>query len=222
MILYFIRHANAGDTKKDAKKDEQRALTSEGLEQCYHIARLFTQMDVVPDLILTSSLKRAMQTAAMIANELGYDDRLRVEKALRPDATWESFRAMVKSYNAETVLVVGHNPSLEQFLGHMISEAGHRAEVQLRKAGVARVDYDGRSGELEWLLTPRFIRELARMAKQDPAGASASSASTPAPAPQKIVQLPKPLKIKKLVPLAKIKKKDLKATSKRKRKRKKR
>jgi phosphohistidine phosphatase len=220
MIIYFIRHANAGDTKKDAKKDEQRALTSEGLEQCYHIARMFTQMDVVPDLILTSSLKRAMQTAAMIANELGYDDRLRVEKSLRPDATWESFRTMIKSYNAETVLVVGHNPSLEQFLGHVVSEAGHRADVQLRKAGVARVDYDGRSGELEWLLTPKFIRELARIEPQPKAAPQAQPLSK-VPAPPKVLQLPKPRKIKKLIPVAKIKKKDLKATTKRKRKRKK-
>ncbi|HEY0566351.1 MAG TPA: phosphoglycerate mutase family protein [Terriglobales bacterium] len=218
MIIYFIRHANAGDTKKDLKKDDQRGLTPEGLEQCYHIARMFTKLDVVPDVILSSSLKRAMQTAAMIANELAYDDRLRIEKSLRPDGTWESFRSMIKSYNAETLLVVGHNPNLEQFVGHIISESGHRAEIQLRKAGVARVEYDGRRGELDWLLTPRMIRELDSAAQQS--AAAASKVTLPA-TPPKLLQVHKAIKIEKLLPaknVKKAKKKGSKAGAKRKRK----
>ena len=159
MILYFLRHANAGEKKKDPKKDELRGLDATGVGQCYQAARLFSRLEVVPDLIISSPLKRAMQTAAMVANEIGYDDRLRVEKSLRPEAHWEDFVQKLKSYKTDVVIVVGHSPNLSQFLGRMISKAGSRAAVDLKKGGIARVEYDGRSGELQWLLTPKFIRE---------------------------------------------------------------
>lgn len=159
MILYFLRHANAGEEKKDPRKDEQRGLDATGVGQCYQAARLFSRIEVVPDLIITSPLKRAMQTAAMVANEIGYDDRLRVDKCLRPEARWEDFVQKLKSYKADTAIVVGHSPNLNHFVGRIISKAGCRAAVDLKKGGIARVEYDGRNGELQWLLTPKFIRE---------------------------------------------------------------
>ena len=159
MIIYFLRHANAGETKKDPKKDEQRGLDATGVAQCFQVAHLFSRLELVPDVIVTSPLKRAMQTAAMVANEIGYDDRLRVDKALRPEARWEDFRPMLKSYNADVVIVVGHNPNLGQFVGRIISNSSNRADIDLKKGGIARVEYDGRNGELQWLLTPKFIRE---------------------------------------------------------------
>ncbi|MEO8727099.1 MAG: histidine phosphatase family protein [Acidobacteriaceae bacterium] len=159
MILYFLRHANAGEKKKDPEKDELRGLDGTGVGQCYQAARLFSRLEVVPDLIISSPLKRAMQTAALVANEIGYDDRLRVEKSLRPEAHWEDFVQKLKSYKVDVVIVVGHSPNLSQFLGRMISKAGGRAAIDLKKGGIARAEYDGRSGELQWLLTPKFIRE---------------------------------------------------------------
>src|SRR4051812_36185839 len=104
MIIYFLRHANAGEAKKDPKKDEQRGLDAIGVAQCFQVARLFSALELVPDVIITSPLKRAMQTAALVANEIGYDDRLRVDKALRPEARWDDFGPMLRSYNAEVVI----------------------------------------------------------------------------------------------------------------------
>ncbi|GAC1648606.1 MAG: hypothetical protein NVS9B15_07430 [Acidobacteriaceae bacterium] len=159
MIIYFLRHASAGEKRSTSKKDDQRALDADGIQQCYQLSRLFSRLDVVPDLIITSPLKRALQTAAMVANELGYDDKLRIEKSLKPETKWEDFRPMLRSYGNETVIVVGHSPNLSQFVGRIISDAGHRAEIDIRKGGVARVDFDGRRGELQLLLTPKLIRE---------------------------------------------------------------
>jgi phosphohistidine phosphatase len=159
MIIYFIRHANAGERKRSPEKDDVRGLDPEGVDQVYQLARLFTRLNVAPDVIISSPLKRAMQTAAMVANELGYDDKLRITKTLRPDAKWEDFGPTLRSYAADTVIVVGHNPNLGQFVGRIISKPGTRADIDLKKGGVARVEYDGRIGELQWLMTPRIIRE---------------------------------------------------------------
>lgn len=159
MIIYFLRHANAGDAKHSSKKDDERGLDPEGVEQCYQVARLFSRLDVVPDIIISSPLKRALQTAAMVANEIGYDDKLRVEKCLLPAAKWEDFAPMLKGYSADTVIVVGHSPNLTHFVGRIIATVGNRADIDLKKGGVARVQYDGRRGDLQWLLTPKLIRE---------------------------------------------------------------
>ena len=64
MILYFVRHASAGERVIDPKKDEKRALDPDGIEQCRLMGRLLAALDVQVDAIIASPLKRAAQTAA--------------------------------------------------------------------------------------------------------------------------------------------------------------
>src|SRR5260370_524886 len=71
MILYFLRHANAGVHLINPKKDEKRALDKEGIEQCGYIGRALAALEVQVDAIVSSPLKRATQTASLVANHLG-------------------------------------------------------------------------------------------------------------------------------------------------------
>ena len=71
MILYFLRHASAGEHLANPKKDENRALDKEGIEQCGYIGRALAGLDVQVDVIVSSPLKRCTQTAALVGNELG-------------------------------------------------------------------------------------------------------------------------------------------------------
>jgi phosphohistidine phosphatase SixA len=57
-------------------------------------------------------------------------------------------------------MAVGHNPSLSQFVGTVISESGCEASVDLKKGAVARVDMRRTSGTLQWCLTPKALRTL--------------------------------------------------------------
>src|SRR6266403_991879 len=111
MIIYFLRHASAGVPLSNPKKDEKRALDETGVEQCGYVGRALSALDVQVDVILSSPLKRAAQTAS-----------------------FADFRKMLDKYaRHESIMVVGHNPTLSEFLGRSVSEGGCEAAVELKK-----------------------------------------------------------------------------------------
>jgi len=160
-ILYFLRHASAGVHFASPKKDEKRALDKEGIEQCGYIGRALTALDVSVDAIVSSPLKRCTQTAALVGNELGYEGKLQLDPALRPEAGLADFRRLLEKYSRlEAIMVVGHNPNLSQFLGAVISDSGCEASTDLKKGAVAKVEMRRSSGTLQWCLTPKVLRTL--------------------------------------------------------------
>jgi phosphohistidine phosphatase len=159
MILYFLRHASAGEHLVNLKKDEKRALDKEGIEQCGYIGRALAALDVQVDTIVT--LKRCTQTASLVGNELGYEGKLQLDTGLRPEAGLADFRKLLEKYSTqEAILVVGHNPNLSQFLGAAISDSGCEASLELKKGAVAKVEMRRTSGTLQWCLTPKVLRTL--------------------------------------------------------------
>ena len=161
MIIYFLRHASAGEPFVNAKKDEKRALDKDGIEQCGYVGRALAAIEAQVDVIVSSPLKRATQTASLVGNEMGYEGKLQIETGLRPGATVADFRRLLEKYaRQESMMVVGHNPNLSQFLGALISESGCEASVELKKGAVARIDMRRSSGTLLWCLTPKTLRSL--------------------------------------------------------------
>ncbi len=96
MIIYFLRHASAGQQKQNAAQDEKRPLDNDGIEQCRDMGRTLAAMNVDVDLVVSSPLKRATQTASLVANELGYEGKVHLDAALRPDASFEAFRRLLE------------------------------------------------------------------------------------------------------------------------------
>jgi phosphohistidine phosphatase len=161
MFLYFLRHASAGQSLMSPKKDEKRGLDKDGIEQCGYIGRALAALGVQVDIILSSPLKRATQTAALVGNEMGHEGKLVMENALRPQAGFADFQKMLEKYSRQdSVLVVGHNPNLGEFLGRVISESGCEAVVELKKGAVGKVEMRRNSGSLSWCITPRILRAL--------------------------------------------------------------
>jgi phosphohistidine phosphatase len=161
MVIYFLRHASAGQPVPNPKKDEKRALDETGVEQCGYVGRALSALDAQVDLILSSPLKRAAQTASLVGNEMGYEGKLQFEDGLRPTASFADFRKMLDKYTRrESIMVVGHNPSLSEFLARSISEAGCEAGIELKKGAVARVETNRNSASLMWCLTPKILRTL--------------------------------------------------------------
>src|SRR5271154_2080386 len=161
MIVYFLRHANAGEPVSDPKKDEKRALDKDGIGQCGMVGRVLAALDVQVDTIISSPLKRAAQTASLVGNELSYEGKLQLEDALRPGASFTDFRKLLDKYSKqEAVMVVGHNPNLSEFLGRSISETGCEAATELKKGAVAKVEMGRNSAMLQWCLTPKVLRSI--------------------------------------------------------------
>ena len=167
MIVYFLRHANAGEHLLSPKKDEKRGLDKEGIEQCGYVGRALAAMDVQVDAVISSPLKRSMQTASLVGNEMGFEGKLQVEPALRPQGTFADFRKLLDKYaRLEAIMVVGHNPNLSEFLGRIISPTGCEAALELRKGAVAKVELRRSSGSLSWCLTPKIVRTLYTVATE--------------------------------------------------------
>ena len=88
MIIYFVRHASAGQHLTNPKKDENRPLDAEGIEQCGFVGSALAALNAQPDMIISSPLKRATQTASLIGNEIGYEGKLLLEAAMKPEASF--------------------------------------------------------------------------------------------------------------------------------------
>lgn len=161
MFLYFLRHASAGERLSNSKKDEKRGLDKDGIEQSGFVGRALASLGVQVDVIVSSPLKRSTQTAALVGNEMGHEGKLVLEAALRPEASFADFQKMLQKYaRQDSVLLVGHNPNLREFLGRVISDSGCEATIELKKGAVAKVEMRRSSGSLSWCITPRILRAL--------------------------------------------------------------
>jgi phosphohistidine phosphatase len=160
MILFLMRHANAGAIRDNPVLDAKRGLIKEGKEQCMLMARVLGAMKAPIDVIVSSPLKRAMQTAQLVGTELGYEAKVEISPALGLNGSYADFQKLLAKYaDREGVLVVGHNPSLFQHLGRLITGNGGAA-VRMRKASIARVDMNHHPPRLQLLMDPRSARTI--------------------------------------------------------------
>jgi phosphohistidine phosphatase len=160
MILYLMRHANAGVRRENPALDTKRALIKEGKDQCMLMARVMSALKVQVDVVVSSPLKRALQTAQFVGTELGYEAKVEVSQALAPGADYAAFQKMLAKYaGREGILAVGHNPNLYQFLGRLVTGNGGAA-IRMRKGSVARIDVDRHPPLLQWLIDPRMARSI--------------------------------------------------------------
>lgn len=162
MIIYFLRHGSAGEKRANPKQDEKRPLDKQGIEQCRYIGAALSASDIQVDQVISSPLKRATQTASLVGTEMGYEGDVKVEQAMRPEANFEAFREMLRKYSKlDSIMVVGHNPSITEFCSLLLTNGIESQMVELKKGGVARVEYSGKNNAvLHWSLTPKLVRSL--------------------------------------------------------------
>ena len=165
--LYILRHASAGTRRVNPKLDVKRPLDKDGKRHCLHLAHVLNAMNLSFDLIVSSPLKRCLQTAQLLGTEMGYESKILHAQALEPNADYAQFLRLVQECRSyENVLMVGHNPTLTSFLGQLIGqppadgEGPAVAQVRLRKGSLARVTLERGPGLLQWMLDPRIVRAL--------------------------------------------------------------
>ena len=82
MVIYFLRHANAGQKQfSDPAKDEKRPLDKVGEVQSNDVGRALAYIGVTANVIISSPLTRAMQTATLVAQWIGYEEKIVVDDA---------------------------------------------------------------------------------------------------------------------------------------------
>ena len=109
------------------------------------------------DLIITSPLVRAQQTAEIVARRLNLMDALVEDERLAPGFGAAELGSIMREHRALTALMlVGHEPDFSTVIAACIG--GGR--VECKKGGLARVDFQdpsSLSGVLAWLLPPRVL-----------------------------------------------------------------
>ena len=153
MELYFLRHGQA-DWPDWNKSDDKRPLTKGGKKQMREVAKFLDRLKVRPNLIVTSPLPRAAQTAEIAADYL--KAKVRKDELLAPGFGMSELRTVLKRHRAKVLMLVGHEPDFTNVISGLTG-----ASLKLSKAGVALLDADPESeeGKLLWLFPPKFARK---------------------------------------------------------------
>ena len=168
MELFIIRHAIAEPLGKPNEfSDERRALTDEGRNRMREIVKGLIKLGVQIDLIITSPLVRAIETAEIVSTGLELSKKeMRQTLNLAPGGSIEALFAEIKTHSeVESVALVGHQPDLGNIISKIISDDGDAA-IQLKKGSVCCLNISetvpALRGEVVWLLAPRELRLLGK------------------------------------------------------------
>ncbi|MGC1784395.1 MAG: histidine phosphatase family protein [Acidobacteriaceae bacterium] len=159
MNLYILRHGSAGQRKSSPVLDFKRPLDKEGKRQCIVLGGVLNTLNVQFDFVISSPLKRALQTAALVGTETGYEKKIQLSQALAPDGAWKDFLRLLDGVAMhDDVLLVGHNPNLPEFLNRLLCPNATDLTLRLRKGAVALLDFQRGEAKLQWLVDPRVLR----------------------------------------------------------------
>jgi phosphohistidine phosphatase len=157
MRVYFLRHGKAEDRLAWTGRDAERPLTVEGREALGREAKRLRALDLALDVVVTSPLVRARETAEIVAGELGLGGRLVEDERLAPGFDVARLEQVLAAHApAGALMIVGHEPDFSETIAELIGGG----DVVMKKGGLARVDVAAPvagGGQLVWLLTPPLL-----------------------------------------------------------------
>ena len=157
MEIYLMQHGPA----LPKEKDPDEGLSPEGEERIHASGKALKKMGIGFDAILSSTKKRSKQTAAIVAEEIGFPPEKIIEtdkiKAMTPAE--ETIQALAEMSGYTKVLIAGHLPSLAEVTSFLLT-GGSKAAVEFERGGCCRIDVEElptHSGRLRWYLTPEQL-----------------------------------------------------------------
>lgn len=161
--LLILRHAKSS-WRDSELADHDRPLNKRGKQDAPRIGNLLRREDLVPDLIVSSSAKRAHKTAELVIEASGYEGELRLDDELYaadPEGILDALQSLADDY--ERVMVIGHNPGLEELLELLTGEwqrlpTAALAQVKLRLDSWQDLEEDTQ-GKLVNLWLPRQLAD---------------------------------------------------------------
>ena len=164
MKLLVVRHAIAENREDFAEGDDAaRPLTPDGRKKMQRGAEGLKELVPQIDRLISSSLKRAVETAEIIARAYG-DLKVQRVPELAPGTPLDGvLKWLAELPERDTVAVVGHEPDLSSMVCALLA-SGHDPFFEFRKGGACLLEFAGAvapgSARLEWLLEPRHLRRI--------------------------------------------------------------
>jgi len=161
MEIYLLRHGLAEERGAHPGPDEERALTAEGRRKVRRVGRAMGAMRLSFDVIFSSPLVRARQTAEIVAEMLRQQKRLQLTEHLVPGSLVAGQVAWLQKLRPAPgcVLLVGHEPNFSGLTSYLLTGKG-MLSVNFKKAGLCKLSAErlGAGGAtLEWFLTPKLM-----------------------------------------------------------------
>lgn len=164
MKLYILRHGEAADRDDPCyENDVDRPLVRKGVRRTRALARVLRRLDVTFDVILSSPLVRARETAEIVEQELRLESRLELTEHLAPTGDVDKLVSWINQLRPKpaNVLLVGHEPDASRLIS-LLCTGGPDLALTLKKGGLCRMEIEslsvGRCASLEWLLAPDVMR----------------------------------------------------------------
>jgi len=162
--LYLIRHGVAEERGDAWPDDSKRPLTEEGTSRMRKAARGLSRLGITFDIVLTSPLVRARQTAEIVAGGLAPRPSLVNIESLAPDAGYAALMAdLEKHARKPRIALVGHEPDIGELAARLI---GSRRAIEFKKIAICRIDLDeippSGPGQLRWFVTPKILLALKK------------------------------------------------------------
>lgn len=155
MRVFLVRHGDADADIPEGLEDDARALTSRArLALPGHFAPLAARIGQ-PQLILMSPLVRAVQTATLLGAALHYEGPLKTNRTLFPDGPVGAIEALLAEHLGQTVVLVGHQPSMGSTAAHFLGLPAFPRPVQPGTViGIERPDDNLAAGRLLFYAAP--------------------------------------------------------------------
>ncbi len=166
MELLIVRHAIA--YPRDAKRwpdDRERPLTAEGMRRAQRAAAGLKRVVKRPDVVLTSPLVRARETAKIFSQWAHWPQAMACDP-LAPRGSLEEVLQALRRHGGKAggIAVVGHQPDLGRLLAHCLRGDARAEAFELKKSAAACLRFEGppsaHRAMLEWSLPPRILRQL--------------------------------------------------------------
>jgi phosphohistidine phosphatase len=163
--IYLVRHAIAADASADTP-DSDRALTAEGTRKMTRAAIGLKHLGIVPDVVLSSPLRRAQETAAVLVARLASGLAVEIYQPLAPGtAPAELVRGLRPYRTVRHLMLVGHQPDLGELASYLLTGsaglAPGLAPLPFKKGAVAAIEVSSipprANGVLLWFLTAKQL-----------------------------------------------------------------
>jgi phosphohistidine phosphatase len=160
--LYLVRHGVAAERGDEWPDDTKRPLVPRGIARLRRSVRGLQALGVKFDIVLTSPLVRARQTAEILAAGFSPRPPVHTIDSLAPGGAYASFLDdLGKHARGTAIACVGHEPDLGELAARLLRARG---SIELKKGAICCIDLDSvppsGPGHLKWLATPRMLRHL--------------------------------------------------------------